>query len=131
MDPEIRSHIADELNVIQMEDIATAGDDLVSISIKANGGLTDAEIEAMVKAAAENEGQALLITKTKAAEAENADALKAARTKLTTLAKQCTDIDRLNAAYEILDGVDFEISDETYDEYGVNTKSSFNTPPKA
>ncbi len=54
MDPEIRSHIADELNVIQMEDIATAGDDLVSISIKANfrsiGTRYGADVQAIAKA---------------------------------------------------------------------------------
>ena len=36
MDPEIRAHIADELNVIDLADISSAGADLVSVSIKAN-----------------------------------------------------------------------------------------------
>jgi isoleucyl-tRNA synthetase len=36
MDLEIRSHISDELNVQSLEDISSAGADLVSISVKAN-----------------------------------------------------------------------------------------------
>ena len=36
MDAEIRSHIADELNVLSLDDISAAGADLVSVSIKAN-----------------------------------------------------------------------------------------------
>ena len=36
MDAEIRSHIADELNVINLDELASAGADLVSVSIKAN-----------------------------------------------------------------------------------------------
>jgi isoleucyl-tRNA synthetase len=36
MDLEIRSHITDELNVLSMDELSTAGGDLVEISIKAN-----------------------------------------------------------------------------------------------
>ena len=36
MDDEIRGHICDELNVIHMDELSTAGGDLVDISIKAN-----------------------------------------------------------------------------------------------
>jgi isoleucyl-tRNA synthetase len=36
MDSEIRSHISDELNVHSLDEIASAGADLVSISVKAN-----------------------------------------------------------------------------------------------
>ena len=64
MDPEIRSHIADELNVIQMEDIATAGDDLVSISIKANfrsiGTRYGADVQAIAKAISVADAAALV-----------------------------------------------------------------------
>ena len=36
MDAEIRSHISDELNVISLDELAAAGGELVSISVKAN-----------------------------------------------------------------------------------------------
>jgi isoleucyl-tRNA synthetase len=36
MDQEIRSHVSDELNVQNLDEIASAGADLVSISVKAN-----------------------------------------------------------------------------------------------
>ncbi len=36
MDPEIRAHISDELNVVDMDSLSSAGGDLVDISIKAN-----------------------------------------------------------------------------------------------
>ena len=36
MDPEIRAHIADELNVLALDDLATADGDLADVSIKAN-----------------------------------------------------------------------------------------------
>ena len=36
MDGEIRSHIADELNVLSLDELSTAGSDLVEVSIKAN-----------------------------------------------------------------------------------------------
>ena len=46
----------------------------------------------------------------KAAEAENRDELKAARTRLFDLAKQCTDIARIEAAADVLDEINYEIS---------------------
>ena len=36
MDSEIRSHISDELNVLQIDELASAGGDLVDVAIKAN-----------------------------------------------------------------------------------------------
>ncbi|MEN9736701.1 MAG: hypothetical protein RL129_1412, partial [Actinomycetota bacterium] len=36
MPKEIREHISDELNVLQIDDLSAAGGDLVDISIKAN-----------------------------------------------------------------------------------------------
>ena len=48
--------------------------------------------------------------RTKKAEAENADALKAARTRLFDLAKSCTDIERIEAAADVLDEINYEIS---------------------
>lgn len=48
--------------------------------------------------------------RTKKAEAGNADALKAARTRLFDLAKACTDIERLEAAADVLDEINYEIS---------------------
>ncbi len=36
MDGEIRSHIADELNVLSLDELSSAGSDLVEVSIKAN-----------------------------------------------------------------------------------------------
>ena len=36
MNPEIRSHVADELNVRNLADLASAGSDLVDVSVKAN-----------------------------------------------------------------------------------------------
>ena len=48
--------------------------------------------------------------RTKKAEAENADALKAARARLFDLAKACTDIERIEAAADVLDEINYEIS---------------------
>lgn len=54
MDPEIRAHIADELNVISLEDLASADGDLVDISIKANfrtiGAKFGADVQAIARA---------------------------------------------------------------------------------
>ena len=36
MDVEIRAHISDELNVLQIDELASAGGDLVDVAIKAN-----------------------------------------------------------------------------------------------
>jgi len=54
MDPEIRAHIADELNVLHLDDLATADGDLVDVSIKANfrtiGAKFGADVQAIAKA---------------------------------------------------------------------------------
>ena len=54
MDPEIRAHIADELNVLDLDDLAKADGDLVDVSIKANfrtiGARYGAEVQAIAKA---------------------------------------------------------------------------------
>ena len=54
MDPEIRTHISDELNVIHMDSLSTAGADLVDISIKANfrsiGTRYGADVQAIASA---------------------------------------------------------------------------------
>lgn len=39
-------------------------------------------------------------------------------------------IDDLFDAFPFLSEADDDIDDDTYDEWGVNTKTSFNTPPK-
>ena len=56
MDSEIRSHIAEELNVLQMDDLASAGADLVDVSIKANfksiGAKYGADVQPIAKAIA-------------------------------------------------------------------------------
>jgi isoleucyl-tRNA synthetase len=54
MDPEIRAHIADELNVLALDDLATADGDLVDVSIKANfrtiGAKFGGDVQAIAKA---------------------------------------------------------------------------------
>jgi isoleucyl-tRNA synthetase len=54
MDQEIRSHISDELNVQRLDEIASAGADLVSISVKANfrtiGAKFGGDVQAIAKA---------------------------------------------------------------------------------
>jgi len=54
MDPEIRAHIADELNVLHLDDLATADGDLVDVSIKANfrtiGARFGGDVQAIAKA---------------------------------------------------------------------------------
>ena len=47
--------------------------------------------------------------RTKLQEAEQRDELKAARTRLFELAKSCTDIDRIEAAADVLDEANYEI----------------------
>lgn len=56
------------------------------------------ELETVVKA------------RTKAQEAEQRDELKAARTRLFDLAKACTDLERIEAAADVLDEANYEIS---------------------
>ena len=66
MDHEIRSHISDELNVISLDEIASAGADLVSISVKANfrtiGAKFGGEVQAIAKAIAASDHSALVAT---------------------------------------------------------------------
>jgi isoleucyl-tRNA synthetase len=54
MDDEIRSHISDELNVQNLDEISSAGADLVSISVKANfrtiGAKFGGDVQAIAKA---------------------------------------------------------------------------------
>ena len=54
MDQEIRAHISDELNVQSLDEIASAGADLVSISVKANfrtiGAKFGGDVQAIAKA---------------------------------------------------------------------------------
>jgi isoleucyl-tRNA synthetase len=54
MDPEIRAHIADELNVLALDNLATADGDLVDVSIKANfrtiGAKFGGDVQAIAKA---------------------------------------------------------------------------------
>ena len=50
--------------------------------------------------------------RTKKAEAESGEALKTARTRLFDLAKQCTDIERIEAAADVLDEVNYAITIE-------------------
>ena len=54
MDQEIREHIADELNVLHLDDLAHADGDLVDVSIKANfrtiGARFGADVQAIAKA---------------------------------------------------------------------------------
>ena len=54
MDQEIRSHVSDELNVQNLDEIASAGADLVSISVKANfrtiGAKFGGDVQAIAKA---------------------------------------------------------------------------------
>ena len=56
------------------------------------------ELETVVKA------------RTKVQEAEQRDELKAARTRLFELAKACTDLERIEAAADVLDEANYEIS---------------------
>jgi len=66
MDQEIRSHISDELNVISLDEIASAGADLVSISVKANfrtiGAKFGGEVQAIAKTIAASDHSALVAT---------------------------------------------------------------------
>jgi len=64
VDPEIASHVADELNVLKLDDISSAGADLVSISIKANfksiGARYGADVQAIAKAIATSDAATLV-----------------------------------------------------------------------
>lgn len=66
MDPEIREHIADELNVLDLADISSAGTDLVSVSIKANfksiGARYGADVQPIATAIHQSDAEALVRT---------------------------------------------------------------------
>ena len=66
MNEEIRSHISDELNVKNLAEIASAGADLVSISVKANfrtiGAKFGGEVQAIAKAISAHDHGALVTT---------------------------------------------------------------------
>lgn len=63
----------------------------------------------MKKLATLKELEQVVKARTKEQEAETRDALKAARSKLFELAKVCSDIERIEAACDVLDEVNFEI----------------------
>ena len=66
MDAEIRSHVADELNVLSLDDISIAGADLVSVSIKANfksiGARYGGDVQPIAQAIAAADATALVHT---------------------------------------------------------------------
>jgi isoleucyl-tRNA synthetase len=66
MNPEIREHIADELNVLDLADISSAGTDLVSVSIKANfksiGARYGADVQPIATAIHQSDAEALVRT---------------------------------------------------------------------
>ena len=86
-------------------------------------GYDDSQITGMLRSAYEEQAknptkksallkelETIAKQRTKKAEAENADALKAARARLFDLAKACTDIERIEAAADVLDEINYEIS---------------------
>jgi len=64
MDAEIRGHISDELNVLHMDELSSAGGDLVDISIKANfrsiGTRYGADVQAIASAITASDPTALV-----------------------------------------------------------------------
>ena len=64
MNEEIRSHISDELNVLNLDELASAGGELVSISVKANfkplGARYGADVQAIAKAINASDQSALV-----------------------------------------------------------------------
>jgi isoleucyl-tRNA synthetase len=66
MDAEIRSHVAEELNVLSLDDISVAGADLVSVSIKANfksiGARYGGDVQPIAQAIATADATALVHT---------------------------------------------------------------------
>jgi isoleucyl-tRNA synthetase len=74
MDPEIRSHVADELNVLDVADLSSAGGDLVDISIKANfrsiGARYGADVQAIAAAIGSSDATTLVRTLRSGAEAK-------------------------------------------------------------
>lgn len=89
-------------------------------------GYTDSQITGMLRTAYEEQAknptkknallkelETIAKQRTKKAEAESGEALKAARTRLFDLAKQCTDIERIEAAADVLDEVNYAITIES------------------
>ena len=85
-------------------------------------GYTDSQITGMLRTAYEEQAknptkksallkelETIAKQRTKKAEAESGAELKAARARLFDLAKQCTDIERIEAAADVLDEVNYEI----------------------
>jgi isoleucyl-tRNA synthetase len=74
MDDEIRAHISDELNVQKIDEISSAGADLVSISVKANfrtiGAKFGGEVQAIAKAISACDHSELVATLRKTGSAE-------------------------------------------------------------
>jgi len=66
MNAEIRSHISDELNVQHLDELASAGGELVSVTVKANfkslGARYGADVQAIAKAIADSDHTALVKT---------------------------------------------------------------------
>ena len=66
MNAEIRSHISDELNVQNLDELASAGGELVSVSVKANfkslGARYGADVQSIAKAIADSDHTALVKT---------------------------------------------------------------------
>ena len=66
MDAEIRSHISDELNVLSLDELASAGAELVSVSVKANfkslGARYGADVQEIAKAIAASDQTELVKT---------------------------------------------------------------------
>jgi isoleucyl-tRNA synthetase len=64
MDAEIRSHVAEELNVLSLEELASENEELVSVSIKANfrsiGARYGADVQAIAKAVTDADATALV-----------------------------------------------------------------------
>jgi isoleucyl-tRNA synthetase len=66
MEAEIRAHVADELNVLSLDDISVAGADLVSVSIKANfksiGARYGGDVQPIAQAIAKADATSLVKT---------------------------------------------------------------------
>jgi isoleucyl-tRNA synthetase len=64
MDAEIRSHVAEELNVLSLEELASENEELVSVSIKANfrsiGARYGADVQVIAKAVTDADATALV-----------------------------------------------------------------------
>ena len=64
MDEEIRSHISDELNVLNIDELASAGGDLVDVAIKANfksiGARYGGDVQPIARAIAEADARELV-----------------------------------------------------------------------